>query len=91
MLAKASCQSTSELTDTPRSRASFAPTGVGGAYWLIVPTLRVGMQPGTLRVPFQSWNAERPLRRSHAEHGNDRDQCRSEACSRKRRVSRYLN
>ncbi|OXR34889.1 hypothetical protein PSUM_03095 [Pseudomonas umsongensis] len=39
---------------------------------LIVPTLCVGMQPGTLRVPFQSWNAERPLRHSHAERGNDR-------------------
>ena len=37
----------------------------------IVPTLRVGMQPGTLRVPFESWNAERPLRHSHAERGND--------------------
>ncbi|PZW99371.1 hypothetical protein DFS28_103443 [Pseudomonas sp. 478] len=38
---------------------------------LIVPTLCVGMQPGTLRVPFESWNAERPLRHSHAERGND--------------------
>jgi hypothetical protein len=28
--------------------------------YLIIPTLRVGMQPGTLRVPFESWNAERP-------------------------------
>ncbi len=37
----------------------------------IVPTLRVGMQPGTLRVPFESWNAERPFRHSHAELGND--------------------
>ena len=26
---------------------------------MIVPTLCVGMQPGTLRVPFQCWNAER--------------------------------
>ncbi|PAU58865.1 hypothetical protein BZL43_11200 [Pseudomonas sp. PICF141] len=32
----------------------------------------MGMQPGTLRVPFESWNAERPLRHSHAERGNDR-------------------
>ncbi len=39
---------------------------------MIVPTLCVGMQPGTLRVPFESWNAERPLRHSHAERGNDR-------------------
>ncbi len=38
---------------------------------LIVPTLCVGMQPGTLRVPFENWNAERPLRHSHAERGND--------------------
>ncbi|NWL18385.1 hypothetical protein DM828_03460 [Pseudomonas umsongensis] len=37
----------------------------------IVPTLCVGMQPGTLCVPFASWNAERPLRHSHAERGND--------------------
>ncbi len=37
----------------------------------IVPTLCVGMQPGTLCVPFESWNAERPLRHSHAERGND--------------------
>ncbi|APV38560.1 hypothetical protein PFAS1_04095 [Pseudomonas frederiksbergensis] len=38
---------------------------------VIVPTVPVGMQPGTLRVPFESWNAERPLRHSHAERGND--------------------
>ncbi|PMU07956.1 hypothetical protein C1Y11_24830 [Pseudomonas sp. FW305-20] len=31
----------------------------------------LGMQPGTLCVPFGSWNAERPLRHSHAERGND--------------------
>ncbi|TDK53236.1 hypothetical protein E1508_20105 [Pseudomonas moraviensis] len=37
---------------------------------LIVPTLCVGMQPGTLRVPSKP-NAERPLRHSHAERGND--------------------
>ena len=40
---------------------------------LIVPTLCVGTQPGTLRVPFESWNAERPKRRSHAERGNDQN------------------
>ena len=38
---------------------------------LIVPTLCVGMQPGTLCVHFESWNAERPLRHPHAERGND--------------------
>ncbi|SFA85842.1 hypothetical protein SAMN03159488_00745 [Pseudomonas sp. NFIX10] len=31
--------------------------------------LRVGMQPGTLRVPKP--NAERPLKYSHAERGNN--------------------
>jgi hypothetical protein len=31
------------------------------------------MQPGTLCVPFESWNAERPLRHSHAERGNDQE------------------
>ncbi|TBN45506.1 hypothetical protein EYC95_13880 [Pseudomonas sp. BGI-2] len=36
---------------------------------LIVPTLCVGMQPVTLCVTS---NAERPLRHSHAERGNDR-------------------
>ncbi|MGF6208155.1 hypothetical protein ABH906_004161 [Pseudomonas frederiksbergensis] len=36
---------------------------------LIVPTLCVGMQPGTLCVPKA--DAERPLRHSHAERGND--------------------
>ena len=36
---------------------------------LIVPTLCVGMQPGTLRVLKR--DAERHKRRSHAERGND--------------------
>ena len=36
---------------------------------MIVPTLCVGMQPGTLRAP--KVDAERPLRHSHAERGND--------------------
>ena len=36
---------------------------------MIVPTLCVGMQPGTLCVPKA--DAERPVRHSHAEHGND--------------------
>ncbi len=36
---------------------------------MIVPTLRVGMPPRTLRVRF--WDAERPLLHSHAERGND--------------------
>jgi hypothetical protein len=40
---------------------------------MIVPTLRVGMQPGTLRVPAEA-DAERPLRHSHAERGNDQGQ-----------------
>ncbi len=35
----------------------------------IVPTLRVGMQPWTLRVPKP--DAERQKRHSHAERGND--------------------
>ncbi|TBN42362.1 hypothetical protein EYC95_17635 [Pseudomonas sp. BGI-2] len=35
----------------------------------IVPTLRVGMHPRTLRV--RCWDAERPLLHSHAERGND--------------------
>ncbi len=38
---------------------------------MIVPTLCVGMPQGTLRVPFESWNAERPGLHSHAERGND--------------------
>ncbi|RRW60788.1 hypothetical protein EGJ53_24735 [Pseudomonas fluorescens] len=37
---------------------------------MIVPTLRVGMPPRTLRVRF-GWDAERPWLRSHAERGND--------------------
>ena len=37
---------------------------------MIVPTLCVGMQPGTLRIPFKP-NAERPLRHSFAARGND--------------------
>lgn len=35
----------------------------------IVPMLRVGMQPGTLRVPKA--DAEPPSTHSHAEHAND--------------------
>ncbi|WP_218575879.1 MmgE/PrpD family protein [Pseudomonas sp. ANT_H12B] len=43
----------------------------------IIPTLRVGMQPGTLRVPEA--DAERPVRHSHADgstprRGNDQSQ-----------------
>ena len=38
---------------------------------MIVPTLCVGMQPVTLCV---TGDAERPLRHSHAERGNDQDQ-----------------
>ncbi|MCP2224253.1 hypothetical protein OKW12_005584 [Pseudomonas silensiensis] len=40
---------------------------------MIVPTLRVGMQSGTVRVPAEA-DAERPLRHSHAERGHDRCQ-----------------
>ncbi len=55
--------------------ASGRAAGLGGGGvvetpTLIVPTLCVGMQPGTLRVPTEA-DAERPLRRSHAERGND--------------------
>ena len=39
---------------------------------MIVPTLRVGMQQGTLCVPKA--DAERPGRHSHAERGNDHAQ-----------------
>ncbi|VVQ31350.1 hypothetical protein PS947_02387 [Pseudomonas fluorescens] len=38
---------------------------------MIVPTLRVGMHQGTLRVPASDWDAERPGLHSHAERGND--------------------
>ncbi|SDP53767.1 hypothetical protein SAMN04489798_6156 [Pseudomonas arsenicoxydans] len=45
---------------------------------LIVPTLRVGMPPGTLCVPLSTpglslaqGDAERHGMHSHAEHGND--------------------
>jgi hypothetical protein len=37
----------------------------------IVPTLRVGMHQGTLRVPASDWEAERPGLHFHAERGND--------------------
>ena len=40
---------------------------------MIVPTLRVGMQPGTLRVPKRR-DAERHRRHSHAERGNDHEE-----------------
>jgi hypothetical protein len=38
---------------------------------LIVPTLRVGMPQGTLRVPALEWDAERPGLHSFAARGND--------------------
>ncbi|MDB5979845.1 MAG: hypothetical protein JWQ69_860 [Pseudomonas sp.] len=38
---------------------------------MIIPTLRVGMQPVTLCVTALEADAERPLRHSHAERGND--------------------
>ncbi|TVT83855.1 hypothetical protein FPT12_11920 [Pseudomonas sp. H3(2019)] len=37
---------------------------------MIVPTRSKGMQPVTLRVTSRA-DAERPVRHSHAEHGND--------------------
>jgi len=40
---------------------------------MIVPTLRVGMHPVTLRVTQA--DAERPKRHSHAERGNDQVGC----------------
>ena len=70
-----------------KTRGAYAPdiSGVNGKtkacagcsarvqdFLRIVPTLCVGMQPGTLRVPPKP-NAERPLRHSHAERGNDRN------------------
>ncbi len=39
---------------------------------MIVPTLCVGMHPVTLRVRSLKADAERPLRHSHAERGNER-------------------
>ncbi|TLG92447.1 hypothetical protein FEM54_08495 [Pseudomonas edaphica] len=38
----------------------------------IVPTLRVGTHPVTLRVTTLKADAERPGQHSHAERGNDR-------------------
>jgi hypothetical protein len=38
---------------------------------MIVPTLRVGMHPTTLRVTLRYQDAERPGRRYHAERGSD--------------------
>ena len=43
---------------------------------MIVPTLGVGMEPGTLRVPKR--DAERHKRHSHAERGNDQNSASSE-------------
>ncbi|OZO04446.1 hypothetical protein B7453_11235 [Pseudomonas sp. IB20] len=42
------------------------------AVLMIVPTLCVGMRPVTLRVRSLKADAERPLRHSHAERGNER-------------------
>ncbi|AVB23840.1 hypothetical protein CXB36_02005 [Pseudomonas syringae pv. syringae] len=53
----------------------------------IVPMLRVGMQPVTLRVTHQcrcahpSQDAERPERHSHAERGSDDLETPSCLCS----------
>ena len=40
-------------------------------YQLLVPTLRVGTQARTLRVPGSAITAERCNTRSHAERGNE--------------------
>ncbi len=58
--------------------AKAGPTSVRGV--MIVPTLRVGMHPVTLRVTSPGLNArrlqdaERPGLRYHAERGNDQRQ-----------------
>ncbi|RRW55674.1 hypothetical protein EGJ55_11220 [Pseudomonas moraviensis] len=55
------------------STGSTLPCGQGQAPFrkmLIVPTLRMGMPPVTLRVTLR--DAERPWLHSHAERGNDR-------------------
>jgi hypothetical protein len=46
---------------------------------LIVPTLRVGMQPRTLCVPKR--DAERHKRHSHAERGNDQSSVTGQTAS----------
>ncbi|TDK55198.1 hypothetical protein E1508_12995 [Pseudomonas moraviensis] len=51
-----------------RIRRVSSQSAIKVAPALIIPTLCVGMQPVTLRVTF---DAERPLRRYHAERGND--------------------
>ena len=38
---------------------------------MIVPTLRVGMHPVTLRVTTSRADAKRPSQHSHAERGNN--------------------
>ncbi|PMU07961.1 hypothetical protein C1Y11_24855, partial [Pseudomonas sp. FW305-20] len=44
---------------------------LGSSNGLIVPTLRVGMPQGTLRVPALERDAERPGLHSHGDRGND--------------------
>ncbi|PAM84749.1 hypothetical protein CES87_04720 [Pseudomonas sp. ERMR1:02] len=53
-----------QLSKSKGSKGSSTPL-------LIVPTLRVGMPLGTLRVPALERDAERPGLHSHAERGND--------------------
>ena len=60
----------------------MGPALAGKLLLLIVPPLRVGMHPLTLRVTYPSLNAhrlrdaERPGLRYHAERGNDQKRYR---------------
>ncbi|PKH84069.1 hypothetical protein CXF97_05305 [Pseudomonas sp. Choline-02u-1] len=62
-----------------RIRRASSPSAIDIEHPLIVPTLCVGMQPVTLRVTL---DAERPLRRYHAEHGNDQSKAHILSCLR---------
>ncbi|PNY78192.1 hypothetical protein FJ692_04505 [Pseudomonas fluorescens] len=61
--------------------------------WLltIVPTLCVVMHPVTLRVTRERQDAERPMRHSHAERGNDHPgSTYPKVCLRNRVVAKYV-
>ncbi|PYB90963.1 hypothetical protein DMX03_03670 [Pseudomonas koreensis] len=62
-----------------RIRRASSPSAIKAAPALIVPTLCVGMQPVMLRVTS---DAERPLRRYHAERGNDQSKAHILSCLR---------
>ncbi|AEA68874.1 Conserved hypothetical protein [Pseudomonas brassicacearum subsp. brassicacearum NFM421] len=51
-------------------RRAWERSGRGGL-WRSFLTLRVGMPPGTLRVPLLEGDAERHRMHAHAERGND--------------------